>query len=132
MTDRPLRIAYYSPALPESGVSNGIVTYTRIMRDALRALGHEVMVVTTDQIEQADGAVVAIEKPGRLSMKLGLWTESRRKADGSDPWVRFHVLQALNAIMKQRPDVIEMEESHGWAGRIAGRGRAKSGGVAAD
>jgi glycosyltransferase involved in cell wall biosynthesis len=124
MTDRPLRIAFYSPALPESGASNGIVTYTRIMRDALRALGHEVMVVTTDQIEQADGKVVAIEKSGRLRLKLRLWRESRRQPDGSDPWVRLHVLHALSAALKQRPDLIEMEESHGWGGRVVGRGAA--------
>lgn len=124
MTDRPLRIAFYSPALPESGVSNGIVTYTGIMRDALRALGHQVLVVTTDQIEQADGSVAAIEEPGWLRMKLGLWAESRRRPDGSDPWVRFHLLRALKVSLKQRPDVIETEESCGWGARVAGHGVA--------
>lgn len=120
--DQPLRIAFYSPALPESGASNGIVTYTRIMRDTLRAQGHEVLVVTTEQIEQADGTVVAINKAGAVSRKLRLWAESRRAPDGSDPWVRLHVLQALGEVLKQRPDLIEMEESHGWAARVAGRG----------
>jgi glycosyltransferase involved in cell wall biosynthesis len=122
--DQPLRIAFYSPALPESGASNGIVTYTGITRDALRALGHEVIVVTTDEIEQADGTVTAIRKAGALSTKPKLWVESRRPPDGSDPWVRLHVVRALEASLKLRPDVIEMEESHGWAGRIAGRGVA--------
>jgi len=122
--DQPLRIVFYSPALPESGASNGIVTYTRVMRDALRGQGHEVIVVTTDEMEHANGTVVPITKPAPLRMKLRLKAEALRQSDGSDPWVRLHVLNALKASLKLRPDVIEMEESHGWAGRIAGAGVA--------
>ena len=121
---RPLKIVFYSPALPDSGVSNGIVTYSRIMRDALRAHGHQVIVVTTDQIEDANGAISEIPKPGPLSAKLKTWVESRRPSDGSHPWVRLQVLHALKVSLRARPDVIEMEESFGWSGRMVGHGVA--------
>ena len=47
--ERPLHVGFYTPALPDSGNPNGIVTYVRIMRDALRSLGHKVTVVTLEQ-----------------------------------------------------------------------------------
>ena len=79
--DKPLKVAFYAPALPESGVSNGIVTYTRIMRDALKALGHDVLVFTPDHIERADTIVVDLPKPGRVSRRIGMLLQRRRRDD---------------------------------------------------
>ena len=122
MIERPLHIGFYSPALPYSGASNGIVTYTRVMRDALRRLGHSATIVTTTHIEHADGRVEALPEPNRLVRRFQLALERRREDDGSDAWVRYHVFAAIKAAQKCGVEVFEMEESHGWAARMAGRG----------
>lgn len=57
MINRPLRIVVYSRALSESGVSNCIITYTRIMRDVLRELGptaDAVLEITADPARLAE------------------------------------------------------------------------------
>lgn len=118
--DRPLTIAFYSPALPDSGVSNGIVTYTRIMRDALRALGHHVLVFTADQIERRDGRIVDLPRPNRLSARIRMLLDSRQ--DGSHPWTRLRILDGFREVRRLGADVVEIEESFGWAGRLAGQG----------
>jgi glycosyltransferase involved in cell wall biosynthesis len=113
--EQPLRIGFFSPALPDSGETNGIVTYVRIMRDALRSLGHSVVVVTTDHIER-DGEVSRIPPPSKARLLL----ESLRRADGSSAWVRSHVLNAFAAARSAGVDLFEIEESHGWAARLTG------------
>ena len=123
MEDRPLTIAFYSPALPDSGVSNGIVTYTRIMRDALRALGHDVLVFTADQLERSDGGIVELPRPNRLGARIRTLLESRR-ADGSHPWTRLRILDGFREVRRLGADVVEIEESFGWAGRLVGQGIA--------
>jgi glycosyltransferase involved in cell wall biosynthesis len=122
-SDDPLRIGLYAPVLPGSGVSNGIVTYTGIMRDALRALGHSVVVATTDAVEYPDGSVAVLGKPSALTRRLSAFRENRI-VDGSNPWVRFRVLNAFKAARAAGVQVYEMEESHGWAGRLTGKGVA--------
>jgi glycosyltransferase involved in cell wall biosynthesis len=119
----PLSIGFYAPALPDSGLSNGIVTYTRIMRDELRAQGHFVTVVTTEAIEQADGRVVEFPGPSRLVTRARALLENKRD-DGSHPSVRLRVLDAFLAARRAGVKVFEMEESFGWAGRFAGNGVA--------
>ena len=122
MEDRPLTIAFYSPALPDSGVSNGIVTYTRIMRDALRALGHGVLVFTADHLEQADGRIVELPRPNRLGGRVRMLLDSRQ--DGSHPWTRMRILDGFREVRRLGASVVEIEESFGWGGRLAGQGVA--------
>jgi glycosyltransferase involved in cell wall biosynthesis len=118
----PLRIAIYSPALPDSGVNNGIVPYSRIMRDALRALGHSVMIVTADQIEHTDGCVADLPRPTGVLGRARMLLEARRFGDGLDPWSRLHILSGFKAARRAGAQVFEMEETFGWAGRLAGHG----------
>jgi glycosyltransferase involved in cell wall biosynthesis len=120
----PLRIALYSPELPDSGAVNGIVTYSRIMRDALRALGHSVTVVSADQIERADGRVAEIPTPSGIAARLRTLLEARRRKDGSDPWIRLRIMDAFKAARRAGVEVFEIEESFGWAGRLVGQGVA--------
>lgn len=110
-----MRIGYFSPSLPDSGDANGIVTYVRTMRNALRRLGHSVVVVTTEYIE-CDGRVQRLPRPSRAKVFL----EHARKKDGSHPWVRAHVLNAFAAAKSAGIDVFEIEETHGWAARLTG------------
>ncbi len=119
--DSPLHIGFYSPELPDSGAVNGIVTYVRIMRDALRKLGHPVTVVSAEQIEHADGRIAELPNPRGIVGRLRMLREARRDQDGSDPWIRRCVLDAFHAARRAGIEVFEIEESFGWAGRLAGR-----------
>ena len=81
----PLRIGLYAPALPESGVSNGIVTYAGIMRDALRSLGHSVMIVTPEQVERFDGSVVDLPTSRGVVRRIRAFAEGFSPKDGLIP-----------------------------------------------
>jgi glycosyltransferase involved in cell wall biosynthesis len=112
--DAPLHVGLYSPALPDSGNPNGIVTYVRILRDALISLGHEVTVVTQDQIVHPDGSVAGLSRPTRLQVLR----ERLRGRVGSYP--RARVANAFRSAVQAGVDIFEMEESFGWAGRLKG------------
>jgi len=122
--ESPLRIALFAPALPESGTINGIVTYTGIMRDALRALGHSVIVLAGDHIEHADRRVTAIGRSNRALGSYRRFIESRQPPDGSSVGIRLHILNAFRAARREGAEVFEIEESFGWASRLVGRGAA--------
>jgi glycosyltransferase involved in cell wall biosynthesis len=119
-----LRIALFAPALPGSGVSNGIVTYTGIMRTALGRLGHEIMVLAGDQIEYPDGRVAAVPESNPLVRRLRQYLESRQPDDGSSIWIRLRILDAFRAARRAGAQLFEIEESYGWAARLVGRGAA--------
>ena len=120
----PLRIGLYAPALPESGVSNGIVTYAGIMRDALRSLGHSVMIVTPEQVERFDGSVVDLPTSRGVVRRIRAFAEGFSPKDGLIPAHRLPVLDAFQAARRAGVQVFEIEESFGWAGRFVGRGVA--------
>lgn len=120
----PLRIALYSPALPESGATNGIVTYARIMRDALRDAGHQVFVVTTESMEHPNGRVTHLRKLNRLASGLRMRLGSTFGEERGETWVRLNVRNAFEAVRRAGVQVFEMEESFGWAGQLTGKGVA--------
>lgn len=117
----PLRIGLFSPALPDSGLSNGIVTYTRVMRDALTALGHSVIVVTPTEIV-IDGSRQPVHRANKLLRRLRKFRETRNLANGADAWVNLQVIEAFEAAKFAGAQVFEIEESFGWAGELVGRG----------
>jgi glycosyltransferase involved in cell wall biosynthesis len=118
----PLHVGLFSPALPESGFANGIVTYVRVMRDALRSIGHSVTIVTPTHIDAAEGGVCALAPSRGLIGRLRSFAESRHGADGSHPWTRLRIIDAFRAARRAGVQVFEIEESFGWAGRLVGRG----------
>ena len=124
MDDVALRIGLYAPALPESGVSNGIVTYAGIMRDALRSLGHSVMIVTPEQVERFDGSAVDLPTSRGLVRRVRAFAEGFNRNDGLIPAHRLPILDAFEAARRAGVQVFEIEESFGWAGRFVGRGPA--------
>ena len=124
MDDAPLRIGLYAPALPESGVSNGIVTYAGVMRDALRSRGHGVMIVTPDHVERFDGSVVDLPTSRGLARRVRAFVEGFSRDDGLIPAHRLPILDAFEAARRAGVQVFEIEESFGWAGRFVGRGPA--------
>lgn len=117
-----LCIGFYSPALPDSGVPNGIVTYTRLMRDALRSIGHSVVVVTDNTIEGVDGVIRELPRLHGPVARLREILEARHGEDGCYPMARVQILRAFHAARRAGVQIFEMEESFGWAGRLVGRG----------
>jgi glycosyltransferase involved in cell wall biosynthesis len=120
--DRPLCIGLYSPELPESGVSNGIVTYVGILRDALRQLGHSVLVVTAQEIELPSGQVERISHGNPMLAGVRSRWEALHGRDGMHPWARVCLLDAFRAARKAGAQVFEIEESFGWARRLTTSG----------
>src|SRR4051812_41638123 len=94
-----LRVALYSPALPGSDGSNGVVTYTGIMRDGLQTLGHSVIIVTPNQIDQ-DGLVTELSRPNPIIWRMKAFAEARRFSDGSTPWSRLRLYRAFHAAQR--------------------------------
>ena len=124
MNNASVKIALFSPALPDSGVSNGIVTYVRVMRDAFRSLGHSVIVLAGNQIEHANGRVSAVPVGNGVVGRIRRSLEARRSSDASDLWVRLSIMEAFRAARREGAQVFEIEESYGWAARLIGKGPA--------
>jgi len=110
-----LHIGFYSPALPASGSANGIVTYTRVMLEALQDLGHRVTVLDIDQVQRPDGRIDALPRESRLRTRLNGWTE-RWNPDLWMPHLCDRVARKVRAVHRDDPfDIFEMEESFGCA-----------------
>ena len=118
----PLHVGLISPALPSKGMSNGIVTYVRILRDALRDQGHRVTVADADQIELPDGSIADLPVSRGLSSRIQTLAEGWRGRDTSTAYVRVRLLSAFEAMKAAGVQIVEMEETWGWASRLAGRG----------
>lgn len=112
-----MHIAMYAPALPSSGSANGIVTYARIMQSALRQAGHRITIFDRFAIEYDDGTVEPVSPDGGLAARV---RRARERVLGRSPmaWpVTFrHIIAKIHAA--HPIDVLEMEESFGFAGRI--------------
>ena len=80
------------------------------MRDALRGLGHEVMLVSQTHIEYCDYGVAELPPPTAWHRLRG-----RHFKNGF-----AHVLNAFDAAKRRGAQVFEIEESFGWAGRLNG------------
>lgn len=116
-----LHVGLFSPALPSRGLSNGIVTYVRIMRDALRSLGHMVTIVDSEQIEFSDGTIADLPKITGLKCRLQMLSEARH-GDFSTAYVRLRIIEGFQALKAAGAEVVEIEETWGWAARLVGRG----------
>jgi glycosyltransferase involved in cell wall biosynthesis len=92
------------------------------MRDALRVLGHQVIVVTPDHIELTDGSVAALPQLGRFARRLQECREFLHGGDGSHPFVRLRIINGFRAARSAGAQIFEIEESFGWARRLAGHG----------
>lgn len=119
---RPLHVGLYAPALPSKGLSNGIVTYVGIMREALRALGHQVTIVDTENIEFSDGTIADLPTSRGLLCRVQMLNEAWRGRDNSTAYVRLRLLCAFDALKAAGAEIFEIEETWGWASRLVGRG----------
>lgn len=118
-----MRIALYVPSWPPGRVANGIVSYAGHLVPALRALGHEVFVLTHHSSEEPDAYTVDLQ---RYSGKSSIWLRAVSKISPVASDFRaatLPIISALTALVdKKKIDVFEMEESFGWSDAISGLG----------
>jgi glycosyltransferase involved in cell wall biosynthesis len=116
-----MKIAIYVPSWPPGAFANGIVTYAAQIIPALRQLGHEVFVLTPNctskTIDPYTVDLNAIETQrsplSRLASRL-LNSSSRVDDFGKKLLSTISMLAERHSI-----DVLEIEESFGWAFIIA-------------
>lgn len=117
-----MHIGLYSPAWPLGGTPNGIVTYVHAMQGALRAKGHRVSIVSSVlQAEAQEGVTQALLRDpfDRAAEALSVSLLKR------PPSIRRYgraIADAFQQVHDSSPlDVIEMEESFGFAADVAAR-----------
>ena len=116
-----MKIAICVPSWPPGFSANGIVTYASYLVPALRALGHEVFILTREtRTEKDDPHVIDLRRfaPSTTSWRRAAW----RLAPNSS----FHrlgissLVSALRELTKgHKIDVLEIEESFGWPSEIS-------------
>lgn len=109
-----MHVCLYSPALPEDGGPNGIVTYVRYLENALCRIGHQVSVITGDRVRLFDGRVLAAQE---RTISRYLLDRLRHR-----PWSDFRA-DSLNKMVEIVQDalpidVFEVEESFGFSSDI--------------
>ncbi len=115
-----MHIALVAPAWPPETSFNGIVTYVRWMREGLRQNGCKVSIIAMSLGDGvADDDVHAVP-PG--SGRRSLLGRAFRRLSGRRPSAydaSTEIAAALRRLHRTRPvDVIEMEESFGWAATV--------------
>ena len=116
-----MHIVLYTPAWPPATHHNGIITYVYWLREGLRAMGHRVTVLT-GLLDRAEPGVVLIAPRPRRSLidRVAGRLLGRRPTvfDGGrdDLGPALARLDAIDPI-----DVVEMEESFGWAADVGER-----------
>ncbi len=120
--DWPLSVAYLSPGWPRDAFANGIVSYVDTMAGGLRRLGHGVHVLSQNIVGGETEGVHDLsrgrQKPGwgvRLAHRL-LWHVAPETV----------VIRPLREVIQRLAardglQLLEMEESFGWARRLVGR-----------
>ncbi|MES2992945.1 MAG: glycosyltransferase family 4 protein [Pseudomonadota bacterium] len=115
-----MHIALWSPGWPLEKHQNGVVTYVHSMRQEFEALGHKVSVFTSmlDSSNKDERVHLARLRPfAKLLRRLA----ARSADDGLDIFDFGEVVAAeMLAVHRREPiDVIEMEETFGWARDVA-------------
>lgn len=115
-----MHVALFTPAWPLGRLPNGIVTYVDALKTELRAQGHRVSIVSPEvdaALADADVHRVALGLAERLAGAV-----RGRARSGPPPVYRYAkaIASAFERIHAKAPiDVIEMEESFGFAGEVA-------------
>src|SRR6185295_8476948 len=113
-----MHVALFTPAWPPGAVANGIVTYVAAMRAELLRQGHRVSLFSPDvRVEASDVHAVAAGPSERvvdaLVARLG-----RRDRTVFD--LGRTIAATIRRVHARDPiDVVEIEESFGWAGEVA-------------
>ncbi|MEG8024561.1 glycosyltransferase [Sphingomonas aurantiaca] len=114
-----VHITYYSPAWPPAGVANGIVTYVSVIRDYLLRQGHQVSVLTDGMLHLSDGTTRPLHVPSRHGPFATRLISRLDRRLGHHPFIARRLAAEMRHASKLvATDLIEMEESFGWSGRI--------------
>lgn len=112
-----MKIAIYVPTWPPGASANGIVTYAAQVIPALRQLGHEVFVLTPHCTSKADDPYTidlnAIDTPRPLLSRLA--SRLLRTSSFIDDFGKKLVSAISSLTDRHNIDVVEIEESFGWA-----------------
>jgi glycosyltransferase involved in cell wall biosynthesis len=115
-----VHVALFSPSWPLAQFPNGIVTYVHWMREELRRQGHQVSILTCMLGKpEADVHLIQASRWRTMVDKLLSRVPGLRRSP-------FNLTAATSATLRkihryQPIDVLEMEESFGWAADIARR-----------
>jgi glycosyltransferase involved in cell wall biosynthesis len=112
-----MKIALLVPSWPPGSASNGIVTYAAQLVPALRGLGHEVFVLTSQVTgEQRDPYTIDLKE---FELPRKLWNRIiSRLALGARRFNGFStvIIAAVRQLIDTHGlDVVEMEETFGWS-----------------
>ncbi|MBN1837795.1 MAG: glycosyltransferase family 4 protein [Spirochaetales bacterium] len=121
-----LTIAFLSPAWPKAASYNGIVSYTTQMYQGLRDLGDRPLIIAQELHEHSDGDdVFWLDAFGAR----GLLRRARDRLLRNVAAGYCHATNLADAIVRRvnqltcerELQLLQMEESFGWAHRVAGR-----------
>ena len=117
----PLSVAFVSPGWPPEAIANGIASYTGTIVQGLRDLGARCHVLTSRPMALIDDPSVRIVEPDTSSFYFRV----RRKLD-PESWPQKAFCQALAESVRGLHregglDLLEMEESYGWAALLASK-----------
>jgi glycosyltransferase involved in cell wall biosynthesis len=117
----PLSIAYYSPGWPATAIRNGIVTSVATLAPVLRALGHRVTILAGQVVDgDGDESVYDMHQP-RESRSVArraidpIWYRIAPRAALRSTARKSLLTIARRALAERAIQIIEMEESFGWA-----------------
>lgn len=118
-------VGLVAPGWPPTAFTNGIVTYVANIRGGLEACGVDVHILAGEVKGEADGQVVALTN----GTPPGVWQRVLRRASLLVRPEQFHarcvtqpILTYVQRLTVARAlDLLEMEESFGWAGTVAAR-----------
>jgi glycosyltransferase involved in cell wall biosynthesis len=119
----PMRVALFTPAWPPGLLPNGIATYTGYVVPGLRDLGVDVSVIAGEVDPGcSDPAVLRAAPrrdpaPVRAAARLRDWVSPGATSERRQALAIARVVQRLER--ERGLDLVEMEESFGWCGRIA-------------
>src|SRR5258706_3052618 len=115
----PLSVGLVSPGWPPEAIANGIATYTGTIVRGLKELGASCQVLTLRPMGDVIEDFVHVVRPDNNS----LWSKVRRRLN-PDEWPQRAF---CNALLNEacalhddgKLDLMEMEESYGWAAMLA-------------
>jgi glycosyltransferase involved in cell wall biosynthesis len=119
-------VALFAPAWPAGEVANGIVSYVSVLRDALRRVGVSAIVLASRLDSRPEAGVLPLDeelKDASIWRWRSIESALRRRIDPE----RTRAIQVDSAIARalgrggSEVSLIEMEESFGWASRVARR-----------
>jgi glycosyltransferase involved in cell wall biosynthesis len=123
-TRSSLSIAYYSPGWPLTAFRNGIVTAVATLMPALQAMGHRVTILA-GQVVNGDGNGVVydmrqVSRSRTLARRVidPIWHRIAPYSAFRSAIQRSLLTVTRRALAEQAIQVIDMEESFGWARSI--------------